>query len=361
MRTRGRGRGRGSRGRRGGAARGRTKKNVKHQVIESDEDDAQQAEQQADEQQHQDENFPPVKIDMEADISQLEAPTFTTLNRGPPEPMLRLRWDHKVSLIGEKVLNPMIHCCDKCLKPILIYGRMIPCKHVFCLACARDEEKNCPRCLEPVTRVEQTGLGTVFMCTHGGTRYDNIGCRRTYLSQRDLQAHINHRHSMGDDSVGGKVSSMVSQPPHRKIPQATTQNDPRSESGTMQYRSNQSRTNLIIVPIQDQSPQGTPPTLVSHYHQPSVPPSPVPAPSPSAYSPGGGYGAVAPPPGAYNPPAPAPYYPPVAPPYQAPHGQVAHQTVAPPVPPAQHGAYSDPQAQYWPPHPPPPPIHNYFR
>jgi hypothetical protein len=45
----------------------------------------------------------------------------------------------------------------------------------------------CPRCLEKVTRVEQTGLGTVFMCTHGGTRYGNTGCRRTYLSQRDLQ------------------------------------------------------------------------------------------------------------------------------------------------------------------------------
>jgi E3 ubiquitin-protein ligase Hakai len=38
---------------------------------------------------------------------------------------------------GEQVLNPMIHCCDQCLKPILIYGRMIPCKHVFCLACAK--------------------------------------------------------------------------------------------------------------------------------------------------------------------------------------------------------------------------------
>lgn len=62
---------------------------------------------------------------MEADISQLEAPTFTTINRGPPEPMLRLNWDHKVNLIGEKVLNPMIHCCDTCLKPILIYGRMV--------------------------------------------------------------------------------------------------------------------------------------------------------------------------------------------------------------------------------------------
>lgn len=65
------------------------------------------------------------QLDMEADISQLEAPTFTTINRGPPEPMLRLRWDHRVNLIGEKVINPMIHCCDKCSKPILIYGRMV--------------------------------------------------------------------------------------------------------------------------------------------------------------------------------------------------------------------------------------------
>lgn len=64
-------------------------------------------------------------VDMEADISLLEAPTFTTINRGPPEPMLRLNWDHRVNLVGEKVLNPMIHCCDQCNKPILIYGRMV--------------------------------------------------------------------------------------------------------------------------------------------------------------------------------------------------------------------------------------------
>lgn len=140
----------------------------------------------------------PPAIDMESDISQLEAPTFTTLSRGPPEPMTRLKWDHKVNLIGEKVLNPMIHCCNQCdnVKPILIYGRMIPCKHVFCLKCGRDEPcpKACPRCKEKVVRVEQSGLGTVFMCTHGGSRYGTTGCRRTYLSQRDLQAHINHRH-----------------------------------------------------------------------------------------------------------------------------------------------------------------------
>lgn len=151
----------------------------------------------------------PPTIDMEADISQLEAPTFTTLSRGPPQPMTRLKWDHKVNLIGEKIPNPMIHCCDKCenVKPIMIYGRMIPCKHVFCLKCGRDEPcpRACPRCKEKVIRVEQSGLGTVFMCTHGGSRYGTTGCRRTYLSQRDLQAHINHRHMPPLPALGTTV------------------------------------------------------------------------------------------------------------------------------------------------------------
>lgn len=137
--------------------------------------------------------FKPIFFQLE-----LEPPSFTTVQRNVPQVMLRLNWDHKVNLIGEKIPNPMIYCCDQCEKPILVYGRMIPCRHVFCLACARTEavSKQCPRCREKVQRVEETRLGTVFMCTHGGTRYGSTGCRRTYLSQRDLQAHINHRHVM---------------------------------------------------------------------------------------------------------------------------------------------------------------------
>jgi E3 ubiquitin-protein ligase Hakai len=94
------------------------------------------------------------------------------VQRNVPQVMLRLNWDHKVNFIGEKILNPMIYCCDQCEKPILVYGRMIPCRHVFCLACARTEavSKQCPRCKDKVNRVEETRLGTVFMCTHGGTR-----------------------------------------------------------------------------------------------------------------------------------------------------------------------------------------------
>ena len=109
------------------------------------------------------------KYDMETDISKLEAPTFTTIDRSNA-PMLSLDWDHQVNLVGKKVVNPMIHSCDKCLKPILIYGRMIPCKHVFCLGCAKQEERSCPRCGDKVVRVEQAGLGNIFLCTSGGSR-----------------------------------------------------------------------------------------------------------------------------------------------------------------------------------------------
>lgn len=236
-------------------------------------------------------------MDLEADISQLEAPTFTTINRGPPEPMLRLNWNHKVNLIGEKVLNPMIHSCDKCSKPILIYGRMIPCKHVFCLTCGKQEQKQCPRCQDKVSRVEQTGLGTVFMCTHGGTRYGSTGCKRTYLSQRDLQAHINHRH----------ISS-VAQPPVEVIEPEKQMarlkaNDPRgaiSVSTNIRQRQNSIpagglRTNLITVPIQDSPPvvHENPGQSQAYYNQyqqnqaygQSLPPMHIPPPQQNQYYP----------------------------------------------------------------------------
>lgn len=223
---------------------------------------------------------------MEADISQLEAPTFTTISRGPPEPMLRLKWDHKVNLIGEKVLNPMIHCCDQCVKPILIYGRMIPCKHVFCLRCARSEPvKACPRCKEKVVRVEQSGLGTVFMCIHGGSRYNNSGCRRTYLSQRDLQAHINHRHVAV--SADPKVAEKQAQPVVQRKTAVVGEPSPSRQSAvrpnqpftTGHGSTNQTspvttgRGSLIPIPIQELQQQPIQPlssgsTNTMHHHQP---------------------------------------------------------------------------------------------
>lgn len=62
------------------------------------------------------------------------------------------------------------------------------------------------------------------MCTHEGSRYGNDGCRRTYLSQRDLRAHINHRHVTAPivvaEVVGPKalvVDPKVNAPVQRKV------------------------------------------------------------------------------------------------------------------------------------------------
>jgi len=99
----------------------------------------------------------------------------------------KAEWKFKANLVGKKILNPCIYMCDQCSLPILVYGRMIPCKHVFCYGCAEKSTPSCPRCAEEIFKIERCSLGTVFMCR-------NDSCKRTYLSQRDLEAHIKHRH-----------------------------------------------------------------------------------------------------------------------------------------------------------------------
>lgn len=109
-------------------------------------------------------------------------------------------WSNKVNLIGEKVYKPKIHFCEHCNKPILIYGRLIPCKHVFCFTCAQEQsfsiDKGCHRCGGKALRVERNTLNSIFVC-----QVDS--CKRAYLSARDLQAHVAHRHSRNKTSNNG--------------------------------------------------------------------------------------------------------------------------------------------------------------
>ena len=65
------------------------------------------------------------------------------------------------------------------------------------------------RCDDPVSKIEQAPLGTVWICTFGGTKLGTTGCRRTYLSIRDLNAHIKYRHK------GGQMVKNVEQPEYR--------------------------------------------------------------------------------------------------------------------------------------------------
>ena len=53
---------------------------------------------------------------MDTDISTLEAPTFSTLNKGPSQTMMSLRWDHQVNEMGRRVSLLKFKCSEKATK-----------------------------------------------------------------------------------------------------------------------------------------------------------------------------------------------------------------------------------------------------
>ena len=112
-----------------------------------------------------------------------------------------LDWSHKVVFVGEKIQDPMIHVCEQCNLPILVYGRLIHCKHILCYSCAQKASGKCPYCSERIERIEPAGIGQIFVCSYGGSCHEASQCRRSYLSQRDLIAHIKHRHEKEGSTI----------------------------------------------------------------------------------------------------------------------------------------------------------------
>uniref|UniRef100_A0A7M4FVF3 RING-type domain-containing protein n=1 Tax=Crocodylus porosus TaxID=8502 RepID=A0A7M4FVF3_CROPO len=75
-------------------------------------------------------------------------------NASSPEPVF---WDFKINFLGERDAIP-VHFCHQCGFPIRIYGRMIPCQHVYCYDCAslygERGNRKCPDCDIPVQQIE---------------------------------------------------------------------------------------------------------------------------------------------------------------------------------------------------------------
>ncbi|XP_033831877.2 E3 ubiquitin-protein ligase Hakai [Periophthalmus magnuspinnatus] len=261
-----------------------------------------------------------------------------------PQPLF---WDFKLNLVGEKDKLP-IHFCDKCGLPIQLYGRMIPCKHVFCYECALLHEKKgdkmCPgltmfSCSDPVQRIEQCQRGSLWMCSVVP------GCKRTYLSERDLQAHVNHRHLRAAKSSSNRgnqdplhlpppTSDHTDRyrvpPPHlqknhhmpnlqhgphdpysQPPPTAHDQPPPNSGLGPETFRiatvTTRKHSNLITVPIQDDSgsgrdgmPQG--PSQPPHHHPGDYPTQPPVVSHPHHLMPQQHFGPPPPPPPPINHP-----------------------------------------------------------
>ncbi|XP_051978818.1 E3 ubiquitin-protein ligase Hakai-like isoform X1 [Xyrauchen texanus] len=227
-----------------------------------------------------------------------------------PQPIF---WDYKLNLVGEKDATP-VHFCGKCGLPIKTYGRMIPCKHVFCYDCAVHYEKKCDKmcpgfslysCTDPVQRIEQCHRGSLYMCSIVQ------GCKRTYLSQRDLQAHINHRHMRASKANSSRPElphpALASDPPdrfrlpppphlpkgHPLIPPPLQGHDTYSQPPPVSPSSSdlgpssrslpqetfriatlttRKHSNLITVPIHDDSGSSCPSSREPHPQTPSGPP-----------------------------------------------------------------------------------------
>ncbi|XP_043964397.1 E3 ubiquitin-protein ligase Hakai isoform X3 [Gambusia affinis] len=190
---------------------------------------------------------------------------------------------------------------------------MIPCKHVFCYDCAllheKKGEKMCPglnmySCTEPVQRIEQCQRGSLFMCSIVS------GCKRTYLSQRDLQAHVNHRHLRASKSSRQEpvhlpppevperfrvppphipkshVHLPAPLPPYSQPPPPSPHDGPPPPSplGPETFRistvTTRKHSNLITVPIHDDSssrephPAGPGPGQPPHHHPGDYPGQP---------------------------------------------------------------------------------------
>lgn len=168
--------------------------------------------------------------------------------------------------------------CDRCVKPILIYGRL-GCKHVLCLSCAlelKNTNGKCPRCSSRVSQVEQASFGQIWMCSHGGSRYGQDGCQRTYLSERDLKAHVNFRHLKNQpkkavpsaEEIAAATAALMAVDRKMRVPPPTTGaaagqvSVPVSSTGLPNFSQpppviNRTPTNLITVPIQDNNTSGS--------------------------------------------------------------------------------------------------------
>lgn len=164
-----------------------------------------------------------IEVDKLAELKLAQLPTpsistqlFTATPRSNSVPLHEnkpLNWSHKINLIGEKTLEQRVHLCDICKEPILHYGRLLPCKHVFCYDCAielQEKASGCLRCKERIARCERNTLNSVYMCSH------DKQCKRTYLSQRDLLAHTQHRHTKKEKSNSSSEKSVKLRTFHSK-------------------------------------------------------------------------------------------------------------------------------------------------
>lgn len=181
---------------------------------------------------------------------------------------------------SRRQLGDRIHFCVRCDFPIAIYGRLIPCEHAFCLACARSDP-SCYLCDERVQKIQTIKmLEGIFICAAPH-------CLKSFLKKTAFESHVHDTHAdllqlNAEKEVGSETSNLnVTRPTsadvqkQSSLPEASTARAPPrsgfSPSPNSQPSDREDRSHRL--PSRDQSyprpPQIRPPPFPSSQsHQP---------------------------------------------------------------------------------------------
>ncbi|KAL4198031.1 hypothetical protein AMTRI_Chr03g138160 [Amborella trichopoda] len=89
---------------------------------------------------------------------------------------------------SRRLLGERIHFCVRCDFPIAIYGRLSPCEHAFCLACARSDS-SCYLCDERIQKIQTIKmLEGIFICAAPH-------CLKSFLKKHEFETHITETHT----------------------------------------------------------------------------------------------------------------------------------------------------------------------
>uniref|UniRef100_A0ACD5TJ99 Uncharacterized protein n=1 Tax=Avena sativa TaxID=4498 RepID=A0ACD5TJ99_AVESA len=93
--------------------------------------------------------------------------------------------------IGRRSRRPLgerVHICSRCEFPIAIYGRLIPCEHAFCLACARSDS-SCYLCDERIQKIQTVKMMEgIFICAAPM-------CLKSFLKKAEFESHVPEAHA----------------------------------------------------------------------------------------------------------------------------------------------------------------------
>lgn len=89
---------------------------------------------------------------------------------------------------SRRLTGDRVHFCVRCDFPIAIYGRLIPCEHVFCLACARSDSI-CYLCDERIQKIQTIKMMEgIFICAAPH-------CLKSFLKKSEFESHIHETHA----------------------------------------------------------------------------------------------------------------------------------------------------------------------